>query len=344
MEKRVFFSKGNQKRFIRDLKKETGFIWKELSKSLEINENTLSKSYFFELSSISYNDFKKMIKLIKKEERDILEYYGGKTDDQIIVIGRKVIGEQRKILGGINIAFKKTNLNLDNSNVNYSLFDKKKNIKLPNKITPELAEEIGMHYGDGFLSAKRFTYRLKGNLKDEIPYYQNYIKPLFKKLYNLDVNLKQYQTTYGFEIYSQALCEFKINVLGIKPGNKEYISFPEVLKVNNIPILAAFIRGLFDTDGCLYFKTGYNIKKYYPVIKLELFSKKVIFEVGNILKMLGFDPKIYFKNNTGRIFLNGIGSLKKWEKLVGWSSQKNLNKLNDWKKRYPQLNIMANVA
>lgn len=338
MQKRVFFSRGNQKRLIKYLKEKSNLDWSELANKLAINENTLSKSYGFELSSIPYEVFLKIIKLLGEKESNILKKYSAKIEEEKVIIGRRVMGEQKKKFEEININFKKENLDIDTSKVNYSLSDKKKGIVLPNKITPQLAEEIGMHYGDGFLSAKRFTYRLKGNLRDEVQYYETYIRPLFKKLYNLDVNLKQFQSVYGFEIYSQALCEFKVKVIRIKPGNKEYIAFPETLKVNNIKILTSFLRGLFDTDGCLYFKTRYGYRNYYPTITLSLFSKGLIREVGEILKMLGFNPNVYINETNGVISLNGIGALQRWEKMISWSSQKNLNKLNNWKNQYSELN------
>ena len=338
MKKRVFFPNGNQKQFIKFVKDKSDLGWGELAKKLKINESTLSKSYMFELASIPYEVFLRIINFLNEKEEQTLKRYNAKIENERIVIGRKVLGEQKKKFEEINIIFMKRDLNLDTSKINYSLIDKKKNINLPNKITPELAEEIGMHYGDGFLSARRYDYRLKGNQYDEKEYYINYIKPLFKKLYNIDINLKEFKTSFGFELTSKALWEFKTNVIGIKSGNKEDIFFPEVLKINDLQILTSFIRGLFDTDGSLFFKTRYGYEKYYPAITLALFSKRLIKEVGEILKMLGFNPNVYINQNEGIISLNGIGALKRYEKLIGWSSQKNLNKLNNWKNKYPQLN------
>jgi hypothetical protein len=346
MGKRVVFAVGKQKELIKYLKKTSNLPWKTLAQKLSIRESTLSHAYLFEMCSLPREYFTSMANFLGEKEESLLKKYDATIRDEIIIIGRKALGEQRKKLEEINILFETSNLKLDNSGVNFSLIDKKKEIVLPTKITPELAEEIGMHYGDGFLSSKRFTYRLKGNLKDEIPYYQNYIAPLFKKLYNANVNLKQYQTTYGFELYSQAVCEFKIKTLKIKPGKKQDIEFPAFLRVNDIKILTSFIRGLFDTDGALYFKTNYGYKKYYPSISLALYSKKVIEAVGEILTMLGFKPKIYYyRGNQGLICLNGIASFKRYEKLIGWSSPKNLNKVKEWKIQYPELNKenMANV-
>ena len=344
MNKRVVFSKENQKRFIKDLKEKSNLKWIGLAKKLEINESTLSKSYMFRLSSIPYSVFKKISKFFNEKENNLIKKYEGKVIDEIKIIGRKCFGEQRKIFDKICITFNNTDLNLNISNINYSLSDIKKDIKIPNKITPELAEEIGMHYGDGFLSAKRYDYRLKGNPLDEKEYYKNYIKLLFKRLYNANLNLKESYKSFGFELYSQAIWEFKTKVIGIKPGNKKDLCIPKTLKINNQKVLCAFIRGLFDTDGSLCFKSRYGYKKYYPEISISLVSKNIIREVGDILKMLGFNPNIYFNNRYGIITINGINALKKYEELIGWSSQKNLNKLNSWKNRYPQLNNMAVVV
>ena len=344
MNKRVVFSKENQKRFIKDLKEKSNLKWIGLAKKLEINKSTLSKSYMFKLSSIPYSVFKKISKFFNEKENNLIKKYEGKVIDEIKIIGRKCFGEQRKIFDKICITFNNTDLNLNISNINYSLSDIKKDIKIPNKITPELAEEIGMHYGDGFLSAKRYDYRLKGNPLDEKEYYKNYIKLLFKRLYNANLNLKESYKSFGFELYSQAIWEFKTKVIGIKPGNKKDLCIPKTLKINNQKVLCAFIRGLFDTDGSLCFKSRYGYKKYYPEISISLVSKNIIREVGDILKMLGFNPNIYFNNRYGIITINGINALKKYEELIGWSSQKNLNKLNSWKNRYPQLNNMAVVV
>ena len=337
MKKRVCFIEGNQKKFIRKVKKDSNLGWRDLANKFNIKEGTLSKSYKFELCNLPYDLFKKMVLIIEQNEEDVLKKYGGELKKEELVIGRKVFGEQRKFLGEIKIIFTNRELNLDNSSVKFSKRDKKKEIKLPKKLTPKLAEEIGMQFGDGFLSEKRYDYRLKGNPKDEKEYYINYIKPLFKELYNVDLNLKESWKSFGFELYSQAICEFKRKTLGIKPGKKYDITIPKKIKVNNQKILAAFIKGLFDTDGSLRFKSQYGYKKYYPVIEISLTSKELIGEVANILKMFGFNIWEGYNEKYGRISLNGISNFKRYKELIGWSSQKNLNKVKEWERMYPQL-------
>ncbi len=337
MKKRVKFANGKQEKFFKNVKIRTNFTWRDLSNRIGVNESTLSKSYRFGLCDVPYSIFKKIIKILNKREKDILKNYNATIIEEKLVIGRKVFGERKKQLNQIKIDYFNENIYLDISKINFSKYDQERNIKLPNKITPELSEEIGMHYGDGFLSDKRYEYRLKGNPLNEKEYYTQYIKPLFKRLYNVDVNLKDFKTSYGFELKSRAIWEFKVRVLGIKPGNKLYLFIPKILKTNNINILSSFLRGLFDTDGCICFKSRYGYKNYYPSIEIGLISKKVIEDIFDILKMLGFDPKIFSKGNYQKITLNGISQFKKYEEIIGWSSPKNLNKVKVWKDKYPQL-------
>lgn len=343
MDKRVVFPSGKQKEFIKLLKDKTYLSWPELSKKLEINVSTLSKAYMFESCSIPYNVFKKIIALLNLPEEETIIKYNLTFENTEKIIGVKCFGKQKKTFSKVKILFKKNSLELDVSKIEFSPIDLIKKIKLPNKITPELAEEVGIHYGDGFLSAKRYNYRLKGNQITEIDYYKNYIAPLFKKLYNFDVNLKDYKTSFGFELCSKGLWEFKTKVLKIAAGPKKDIRFPEPLKVNNLKILCSFIRGLFDTDGCVSFKSKYGYKEYYPSVELSLYSIKLIDDVADILKMLGFNPVVNLARGQSKISLNGVSSLKRYEKMIGWSSPKNLKKVENWKNRYPQLN-MVDVA
>ncbi len=157
---------------------------------------------------------------------------------------------------------------------------------------------------------------------------------MYKNLYNLDVNIRDYSDTIGFEISSRALWLFKVNVLGIKPGRKDHLFIPEIVKVNDLEILTAFLRGFFDTDGCVSFLAKYGKKNYYPVISLTQKSSKIIGDVAEILKMLGFNPHIYFHRNEHTVVLNGYSQLAHFENLIGWNSPKHLNKVSLWKKSF----------
>ena len=134
------------------------------------------------------------------------------------------------------------------------------------KITLELAELIGIHLGDGCISVtKRYSeYALSGDLNEEREYYDNIIVPLFNKIIaipilNKSIQAKAYPSigTYGFFIFNKKLVKFFLD-LGIKSGSKKNISIPK--KFLNKNLINHLLRGLFNTDGSLYFQKNYATK------------------------------------------------------------------------------------
>ena len=72
------------------------------------------------------------------------------------------------------------------------------------------------------------------------------------------MNMRDYSDTHGFEITSKGLWEFKNKILGIPAGRKDNIELPDIIRVNDVKILTSFIRGVFDTDGNVYFRTNFG--------------------------------------------------------------------------------------
>ena len=78
--------------------------------------------------------------------------------------------------------------------------------QFPSEITSELAEETGWHIGDGsmnFYKNKKHSgglYQLRGHIEDDKEHYIGRIAPIFKKLYGIDINLREMPSTrvFGF--------------------------------------------------------------------------------------------------------------------------------------------------
>ncbi|MBN1941615.1 MAG: hypothetical protein JW772_05550 [Candidatus Diapherotrites archaeon] len=333
---RAEFPKGKQAEFMRFAKEASGKPWRSLGEYFGIKYNTI-RSYCKENIRLSFADFEKMCKKLALKPRSVLRQFQGKKiawSPEYSLKNAVYLGKNKTQLKETQIEYPAKKIVFDNSEITFSKTDVEKNIKLPEKMTPELAEEIGMHMGDGFLSSRKFDYRLKGNKKDEKEYYQKTVEPLFKKLYNANLRLKVYDSAYGFELYSKAIWEFKTKTLGIKPGKKKQIKIPESVKTNNAAILGGFIRGFFDTDGCISFKSQNKNKKYYPVIGIETISQNVMEDTYNMLKMFGLNPKCYKNGNKTAIKLNGYNNLRKYNQMVGWRNPKHLKKIKKWEEEH----------
>jgi len=161
------------------------------------------------------------------------------------------------------------------------------NISIPDCISEELAEEVGWHIGDGSMNfynnqgKLKGIYQLRGHIEDDREHYLIRIKPIFKLLYNFDISLREMPSTrvFGFQIWNNELVNFK-QKLGLPLGKKLFVSIPEIfLENNNLKI--AVIRGIFDTDGCIYLEK--KNKKLYPRLQIATISLNLAEQIQQIL-------------------------------------------------------------
>src|SRR3989344_9200990 len=147
------------------------------------------------------------------------------------------------------------------------------NIILPQKPSEDLAEETGLHIGDGTMNFYRpdkylrGSYALRGHIKDDKEHYDKIIKQLYKKLYGINVRLRYMPSdgVYGFQKWSNDLVNFKHRILGLNLGKKIDIKIPEIF-IKKEEFLIGVIRGIFDTDGCLYLEPKNH--KLYPRVDI----------------------------------------------------------------------------
>jgi len=151
--------------------------------------------------------------------------------------------------------------------------------------SPDLVEICGIHAGDGYLRNKDFKRELdiSGGI-DEKEYYDQHVVPLFERFFKIKIKPKFFKSrnTYGFVIRDKKIIEF-MHSLGFPYGKKTLtVKVPEfILASRNLDIIYSFIRGVFDTDGCLTFqkkaggryKPEEKLRHSYPVIQLGICSK-----------------------------------------------------------------------
>jgi hypothetical protein len=87
------------------------------------------------------------------------------------------------------------------------------------------------------------------------------------------------------------------------------------------------IRGLFETDGSVYFSKVNNIIRY-PRIEIKTSSKRLGGQLLAILRENGFTPhkRKCESDRTLGIYLSGPKELERWGKKIGFGSIKNLSK------------------
>ncbi len=221
------------------------------------------------------------------------------------------------------------------------------------EITPssDLAEICGIHAGDGYLRNKNYKRELDiSGSPEEQPYYDNHMAPLFSRVFGVEPKCRLFPSrgTYGFVIRDKRVVE-KMHELGFPYGKKSLIVRAPtfVMETEDPKIKAAFLRGIFDTDGCLTFNRRvcgkYCIFKkthnYYPVIDIASISKDLISDLRVLLSTLGIHychrTYIHKKENehiSYTLYVRGNYFLTEWMASIGSNNPIQLSRYWIWKK------------
>jgi hypothetical protein len=213
----------------------------------------------------------------------------------------------------------------------------------------ELAEICGIHAGDGYLrnDGQRKELDISGAY-DEREYYDNHVIPLFNKVFDLNIKGRFFpsRSTYGFVIRDSKVIEFMHDIIGFPYGSKSLIvDVPHFIK-KDASLIPNFLRGYFDTDGCLNFskKCGQysefkKTRHYYPRLVFITISPNLSKSLQAIFSLTGW----VFTNYTYRskrlnehlrykVDINGEYALRRWMSVVGIKNQSKYSRFLIWNK------------
>lgn len=168
-------------------------------------------------------------------------------------------------------------------------------------------------------------------------HYIERISFLYKELFNMHIHLREMPSTgvFGFQIWSNELVKFKHEVLGLTLGKKTDIKIPRAI-MDNEELAKAFLRGLFDTDGCIYIENKRG--KPYPKIQISSVSKLLIEQIVTILSRLGYrvtchrhDRAKYGWNDLYAVVIRGDVMSERWFSEIRPQNSKHINKFKRWK-------------
>lgn len=201
-------------------------------------------------------------------------------------------------------------------------------------ITQEAAELIGMHVGDGTLykTQRSVVWELRGDLREK-EYYFYRVAPLLTSLFSVSL-IPKFRSggkhgCFGIQTTNKELVSFFYRY-GFKAGRKTHtVRVPSFVLGGTIEIKLAFLRGYFDTDGCLRFqRINQQARKEYPTLEMASASAAFIEDLQILLCSLNFRPYCWLDKRTltSKISLAGREMLHKWMAEVMPKNPKHLNK------------------
>ena len=294
---RVRLEIGKQKELILLAKKK--FTWKELSNKLNLGAVYLA------------TEIKNEKRLLSEENYKLLCALSYCNFDKYII--EKAGDSWGKSKGG-----KRSNGNT-------------KNFLEPEK-NENLAELFGIILGDGHIEERVsgtkirvYCVNIAGNSKTDADYIFRYIPLLSKKIFKEtgSIRKKPKVNCAYFNLHGKKFVEF-LKKNGLKPGNKvkNNVGIPQWIKENN-HFLKKCIRGLTDTDGCVYYiskKTNKNLR-----ITFTNYASRLINDYRGGLIKLGFSPSKIMSGHD--VYLSSKQDVEKYIKEIGFSNSKNLKRV-----------------
>ncbi|KHG66602.1 ribonucleoside-diphosphate reductase [Thermus sp. 2.9] len=151
-------------------------------------------------------------------------------------------------------------------------------IRTPEVLTEDLAFLLGFFFGEGFVSGDRLGF----SVHEDEPMREE-VKRLFRELFGLELReeKKPGDRSVTLVVRSRPLVTW-LKKNGLLKGKARELEVPRAIRQSPRPVLAAFLRGLFEADG--------TVTAGYPMLATA--SKRLAQDVMVLLGGLGIPSKL----------------------------------------------------
>lgn len=206
----------------------------------------------------------------------------------------------------------------------------RKQVILP-KYSVELAEFFGIMMGDGGINNPWQANITLNSIKDAK--YSKYISRLCKRLFGIIPAIRKRKTRNALvvSLSSTSVVDFLVEN-GLVRGNKLKTGLRIPKWILEKPLYQkACVRGLIDTDGCIFVHVHKVRGKIYKNIGLSFvsLSKELIFQVADIFAEFGIMPHITKRGQD--IYLYQVDAVVKYLKVFGTSNERISSVYNKWR-------------
>lgn len=237
-------------------------------------------------------------------------------------------------------------MELDLTNIEFSKRDIEKEIIIPTELTEELAEDIGIHIGDGSMykcNKEKTGYELFYSCCSREEIYLKHIIDLKKRLYNLKkFRVRKINNELRLFFNSKVMAIFYNKVLGFPFGSKcKTVDIPDIIKnCKDKRIIIGCIRGILDTDFGLSAKHRYG--RIYPVLEGSFASKPLVLSLSNLFDRLGlrynlsldcskFDKRTNKVYTANKITISGYKRINQFFNTINSNNPRYSKKLKEIK-------------
>jgi len=185
----------------------------------------------------------------------------------------------------------------------------------------ETSEFIGALLGDGNIWAKKYELVITGDRIKDKDYFE-YLSRLVEANFDYKPHIRFRSGGLRLVIRSKSIFS---SIKRHLPNGKRALSVEIPAGLDE----KAVLRGIFDTDGSIFFSRKPGVDKY-PCIEISTISCKLAEQLVELLSELGFRPRIRTDLRIHRVYiiaLNGKNQARKWLADIGSSNPTKLARL-----------------
>lgn len=201
----------------------------------------------------------------------------------------------------------------------------------------EFLEFYGALLGDGWISVLKnkkynkihYFFGMSGHVIEDKAYLLR-IRSIVRKLFHREGYLKYKSKEKAMEFifgHKELISLFDKELgfpIGLKHNLKIYEGFLDWETVKYV------LRGLFDTDGSLYFDKDKRYREPYPIFEISTYSEKMNSQLVEILRCQGFRV---IKHKQG-VRMKGKDQLKRWFNEIKPANEKHIFKYQKFIKEF----------
>ena len=197
-----------------------------------------------------------------------------------------------------------------------------------------MAELIGAILGDGNIYDKRPSYvEMCGNPVNDLQYYKLVLIPIVRE--ELGRNPKLFLRYGGlrFRINQKSFVEW-LKQTGLPAGEAKGSSAIPDFIFSNVRLLARCVRGIYDTDGSVYFDRRPAYIRPYPRTELQMTNKALLEQLDGVLGQMDIEHSFVRRKASLSLQTAGVKSLGRFLSRIGFSNQYHVGRI---RREYPEL-------
>lgn len=196
-------------------------------------------------------------------------------------------------------------------------------------LTRELAELVGAFIGDGFTNkyAGAPMIQFTGHAMLDKEYLTSHLTRLVRSICSDIVPyVRKKQNSLWITFYSKEFHALLTERFALPNGKKCYIvKVPEEILNARKNVFCSCLRGIFDTDGYVFFDRRKSYSSPYVRIGLHLRNKGLIKQVHELLQSLNINSRKVADEE--KIHINGEEQCSLFMEKIGFSNSRHKNKI-----------------